>query len=268
MFDPSPSGSMTETAYLTLRDDIVSCRLKPGARVKIADLCTRIGANLSAVREALARLLADRLVISEPQKGFQITPVSTKDLTDLALARLEVELLCLRSSMAHAGIEWESRLVGALHRIRRTQVHIDDDPNTLNEEFLKTAEQYFATLMSAADNEWLLRVRQQLYTQYERYRRLTMIGYPNRDMYKEFSDLTDAALSGDLPLAESRLRGLIAPTPQLLDSLMTKVDLAASLAKTAAPPTEPKPPRAVVKAAPRKKAAPKRRGAAKATAAG
>jgi DNA-binding GntR family transcriptional regulator len=228
---------MTEAVYIELRNDIVSCRLKPGARVKIADLCARLGTNLSAVREALARLLADGLVVSEPQKGFQIAPVSTKDLSDLAFARLEIDLLCLRAALANASIDWESGLVAALHRIRRTQVHEGDDPNTLNSEFLRAAEQYFEAMMSSAGNEWLLRLRRQLYTQYERYRRLTMIGYANRDMYKEFSDLTDAALSGNVGLTETRLRDLISPTEQFLNSLMTKVDIAA---RTSKPLTQPK----------------------------
>lgn len=225
------AGSATETAYLQMRSDIVSCRLKPGSRLKIADLCAHLGTNLSAVREALARLLADGLVVSEPQKGFQVAPVSTKDLSDLAYARLEIDLLCLRAALASPSIDWESGLVAALHRIRRTQVHTDEDPNALNPEFLRAAEQYFEAMMSTAGNEWLLRVRRQLYTQYERYRRLTMIGYPNRDMYREFSELTDAALAGDVALTEARLRKLITPSEQLLNSLPTKVDIAARVSR-------------------------------------
>ena len=153
----SNPGSQTEAAYIALRDDIVSCRLKPASRVKIADLCAHLNTNLSAVREALARLQADGLVVSEPQKGFRIAPVSTKDLSDLAFARIEIDLLCLRAALANATIDWESALVAALHRVRRTQVHINDDPNTLNPEFLGAAEQYFEAMMSSAGNEWLQR---------------------------------------------------------------------------------------------------------------
>ena len=226
-----PPSSLTESAYIALRDEIVSCRLKPGMRVKIADLCNHLGTNLSAVREALARLLADGLVISEPQKGFQIAPISSKDLSDLAFARLEVDLHCLRAAMAHGGLDWETRLVAALHRIRRTDVHADGDPHTLNDDFLKAAERYFEALMSAGANQWLLRVRQQLYTQYERYRRMTMIGYPDRDMYNEFNLLTEAVLAGNQPLAEARLRELIEPSRQFLDSLLDKAELVARSSK-------------------------------------
>lgn len=218
------AGSLTEAAYQALRADILSCRLKPGTRVKISALCERIDANLSAVREALSRLLADGLVVSEPQKGFQVAPISVKDLNDLAFARTEVELLCLRCAMARGGIEWESRLVAAFHRLSRTSEHTEDDDHALNEAYLKAAEEYFEAMMSACDNEWLLRLRRQTYIQYERYRRLTVVGtLGRRDLHREFQDLMDAVLAGDAQLAETRLRAMITPRQDFIDSLEAAV---------------------------------------------
>lgn len=218
------AGSLTEAAYQALRADILSCRLKPGTRVKISALCERIDANLSAVREALSRLLADGLVVSEPQKGFQVAPISVKDLNDLAFARTEVELLCLRCAMARGGIEWESRLVAAFHRLSRTSEHTEDDDHELNEAYLKAAEEYFEAMMSACDNEWLLRLRRQTYIQYERYRRLTVVGtLGRRNLHREFQDLMDAVLGGDAQLAETRLRAMITPRQDFIDSLEAAV---------------------------------------------
>lgn len=214
------AGSLTEAAYQALRSDILSCRLRPGTRVKISALCDRIGANLSAVREALSRLLADGLVISEPQKGFQVAPISVKDLNDLAFARTEMELLCLRAAMARGGIEWESRLVAAFHRLSRTSEHTEHDDHELNEVFLKAAEEYFEAMMSACDNEWLLRLRRQTYMQYERYRRLTVTGtMGRRNLRKEFQELLDAVLAGDIPFAETKLREMITPSDEFVASL-------------------------------------------------
>ncbi|HET6526371.1 GntR family transcriptional regulator [Sphingopyxis sp.] len=237
----SASGSLTEAAYQTLRSDILSCRLRPGTRVKISALCERVDANLSAVREALARLLADGLVVSEPQKGFQIAPISVKDLNDLAFARTEVELLCLRCALRHGGIEWESRLVAAFHRLSRTSEHTEDDDHELNETYLKAAEEYFEAMMSACDNEWLLRLRRQTYVQYERYRRLTVVGtMGRRNLHKEFRELMDAVLAGDAELAEKRLRAMITPSREFVESLEEAV---AAPAKKASPAPKRRSPR-------------------------
>lgn len=217
---PAISGSLTEEVYQTLRGDILSCRLKPGTRVKISALCERVGANLSAVREALSRLLADGLVVSEPQKGFQVAPISVKDLNDLSFARTEMELLCLRCAMARGGIEWEARLVAAFHRLSRTSEHTEADDQELNETYLEAAQEYFEAMMSACDNEWLLRLRRQTYMQYERYRRLTVTGtIGRRDLHKEFRELMDAVLAGDVALAEGRLRAMITPSEAFVNSL-------------------------------------------------
>ena len=61
--------NLTQSAYELLRADILSCRLPPGSKLKIQELCTRYAVGLGAIREALSRLTSEGLVIAEPQRG-------------------------------------------------------------------------------------------------------------------------------------------------------------------------------------------------------
>ena len=54
-----PAGStLTQNVYQRLRADLLACRLMPGQKLKIEELCERLSAGSSAVREALSRLAA------------------------------------------------------------------------------------------------------------------------------------------------------------------------------------------------------------------
>ena len=96
---PPSSQSLTQGTFEVLRADVLASRLRPGERLKINQLCDRLGVSLSAVREALSRLTAEGLVIAEPQRGFRVAPISVDELCDLTRVRIEIEAMCLRSAV-------------------------------------------------------------------------------------------------------------------------------------------------------------------------
>ena len=69
------SSSLTQGAYEALRGDLLACRILPGSRLKIQELCSRLSVSLGAIREALSRLSSESLVIAEPQRGFRVAPL-------------------------------------------------------------------------------------------------------------------------------------------------------------------------------------------------
>src|ERR1700678_3888046 len=93
-------ASLTQAAYLRLRADLLACRIRPGERVKINDVCRQFAVSLGAVREALARLTSEGLVVAEPQRGFRAAPITADELRDLTMVRIEIEGLCLRRAVA------------------------------------------------------------------------------------------------------------------------------------------------------------------------
>src|SRR5580704_15575985 len=121
------SPNMTQGAYEGLRADLLACRILPGKKLKIQDLCDRFSVSLGAIREALSRLTSDGLVVSEPQRGFRAAPISVAELQDLTMVRIEIESLCLRRAIVVGTVDWESRLVAAFHRLSRTPERVPSD---------------------------------------------------------------------------------------------------------------------------------------------
>lgn len=63
------SGLATQ-AYEALREQILDQTIRPGARLNIDQLTAALGVSSSPIREALARLLSERLVSFEPYIGY------------------------------------------------------------------------------------------------------------------------------------------------------------------------------------------------------
>jgi DNA-binding GntR family transcriptional regulator len=212
-FDPA-RPSQTEDVYEQLRAALLEWRYLPDQKLKISDLCAEVRGSLGAVREALSRLRAEGLVVSESYKGFYVAPVSASDLRNLTRARVDIERLCLASSLANGDFEWEGRLVALLHQLTR-QSPVDPTADAI-EEWSRLHSAFHDTLVSACDNPWLLRMHRMLHEQSERYRRLVLklnAGLEPgsrkrivRDTAKEHRELLDAALARDV----ARLNDLMA----------------------------------------------------------
>jgi DNA-binding GntR family transcriptional regulator len=211
---PTSFGNLTENTYSILRADILACRLRPGQQLKIHEICSRLRVSPGAVREALSRLSAEELVVSKAQKGFRVAPVRVDDLEDLTRTRIEIECMCLRRAIANGGIEWETRLVAASHRLGRISSPLDSD------EWAHAHAEYHLALVEACDSVWSLRLRAQLYAQSERYRRLSLsAARTERDVDAEHRALVKAALARDAGTACTLLADHLALTAALVRAL-------------------------------------------------
>jgi len=211
------AASLTEHAFQQLRADLLSCRIAPGERMKIAELCLRLGVSLGAVREALSRLVADGLVVNEPQRGFRAMPISPSHLLDLTSARIDIETLCLQRSLAQGDLRWESTLLAALHELNHTAQFQHGETQMVSDAWGAAHERFHAALVSACDNAILLQIRRQLYDQSERYRRLSVpLAETDRDLAAEHSALATAALARDAAQIQQRIAQHLNTTTQIL----------------------------------------------------
>lgn len=188
--------SLTEEVYEALRADVLSCRVPPGERLKISQICSARSFSLGAVREALARLTSEGLVVAESHKGYRAAPVSIEDLQDLTSTRVDVEAACLRRAIQHGDVEWETGIVAAFHRLFRTPERAHGDVDRLSDEWASAHKEFHLALASACDSAWRLRLRALLYDQTERYRRLSVpAAHQKRNLQAEHRAIMEATLA-------------------------------------------------------------------------
>ena len=88
---PTPSVSLAETAYLQLKERILTLQLRPGMFLNELALSEMLGIGRMPVHQAVQRLKVDGLVEVIPRKGLVIRPDSLKDMLSLLEARLAME---------------------------------------------------------------------------------------------------------------------------------------------------------------------------------
>lgn len=161
----------TEEAYERLKADLLRSRIAPGVPLVVAGLKARYGLGWTPLREALSRLEAEGLVISEHNRGYRVAPVSAAAIRDLQLARRTVEETLLARSIEAGDADWEARIVAAHHRLSLTpppEPGADDAGMSLWEE---RHDAFHAALLSAGRSDSLARFQQQITEQLQRHHR-------------------------------------------------------------------------------------------------
>ncbi|WP_315832246.1 GntR family transcriptional regulator [Bradyrhizobium prioriisuperbiae] len=204
--DAAGPRTLTSAVYEQLRRDILSARLSPGQKLHIAHLSKGFGVSLAATREALSRLVADGLVRAADQRGFHVSPVSIADLQDITRTRIDIEGLALRRSIEFGGRDWQAAVEAAFAALLAVPYRDPSDPKIHNEPWLVRHRMFHRTLVSACDSPWLLRFRDTLYEQSERYRQLSIPVDPGlRDVDSEHRQIVDAVLRRDSDAAVAAL---------------------------------------------------------------
>jgi GntR family transcriptional regulator, carbon starvation induced regulator len=223
----TPSRSRTAETYVALRNMIVGAQYRPGDHLRIAKIAAEHGVNPSAVREAFSRLTSEGLVLSLPQRGFIVAPVSRKDLIDLTEVRITVESTCLRQSIELGDVEWEATLMAVTHKLAAASVALKgprDAPERL--KWHRLHEQFHDVLVAACPNEQWLQMRRQLYVSSERYRRLSgPFAEVDRDIQAEHAAICEAALARDPDSAVNLMRDHLQTTTDILLNSKIAVDL-------------------------------------------
>lgn len=188
--------TQSDTVFRYVRSHILEGTYMPGAKLKLNDLARSCEVSLGAVREALSRLSADGFVVPESQKGYRVADISPEELVDLTNVRVSIEGLCLRASIERGDIEWEAGVVAAYHRLTRLSEPSADDPLRVNESWSIAHGEFHYRLVCACGSPTLLRIREQLYAQAERYRRLSLpLKTSARDVDGEHKAIMEATLA-------------------------------------------------------------------------
>ena len=194
--------TLIESAYRQLRRDIVDGNLKPGQKLRVEHLKSAYQVSSGTLREALALLVSDSLVVSQGQRGFRVTPMSLADLQDLTRMRVLLENEAMRESIRVGADDWEAQLVSAFHRLSLAEQRLRADAARNFDDWESCNRQFHEALVGACRSRWLLRMRSLLYQQSERYRRVSAVkGSPPVEVHDEHNAIFEAALARNADMA-------------------------------------------------------------------
>lgn len=162
------SDESRRNIYQSLRRDLIEGRFEPGQKLAIDALKQRYGVGLSPLREALNRLAATGLLHQSHQRGFRVPELSRENLDDVSNLRRELESRALAQAIERGDQEWEVTLVAALHRLKQAEPMFDTDAH---DQWEQMHSHFHRALIAGCGSRWRLRFIEQLYDQFDRYRR-------------------------------------------------------------------------------------------------
>lgn len=194
--------------YETLRTDILQGEFEPGSKLRMETLKTRYNSGVNVLRESLARLSIEGLVDSEDQKGFRIANLSMERLNELTQLRILLECEGIRLSLVQGGVEWESNLVAAHHKLRYMEGKMREDQEAYFHAWHQCDYEFHAALIAACGSTLHQHYHKQIYDQFRQYvvSELKQQGFRGVDIVDEHGKIVDAAITGDAELCIQQIR--------------------------------------------------------------
>lgn len=96
-----PSGRASDRAYRQLHAEILDGTLPPGLGLGEVEQAARLGVSRTPLREALARLASDGLVVASGGRGVVVAEISGEDVDALFEMRTCLEAEAARLAAAH-----------------------------------------------------------------------------------------------------------------------------------------------------------------------
>ncbi|RZP26434.1 MAG: GntR family transcriptional regulator [Alphaproteobacteria bacterium] len=197
--------SVTENIFKKIKYDIVFGNLEPDQKLKLNLLQTEYNVSISILREVLNRLCGDGFIIYKVQKGFFVSPISKKDLYEIADLRITLETHALEISIKNKDYEWEAELLGAYHKLNHAENELEK--NNLNAKSLWTKydAEFHQMLIKKCNSLNLIRIHEVIFDKYLRYQ-LLILKYRGKESIKEHKDLLDYSLISNIQKAQNTLR--------------------------------------------------------------
>jgi DNA-binding GntR family transcriptional regulator len=158
--------SMVDNVTERLRHDLLAGAIKPGERIKVADLEKRFGVSHIPIREAVRRLESEGLIVAMPQRAAVAAGVDLEDLAGLYDLRRIIECDVIRRSANAMTDEQVAVVEQALENLEAV-ANEHDSPG-----FWELHRDFHWALLEPGASAWIQRVLDQIWLASQRYVRL------------------------------------------------------------------------------------------------
>jgi len=141
--------SLSQQAYQSIKQKIVSLELAPGSVINEPRLREELNLSRTPIREALQRLSQEKLILIAPRRGMFVSEISITDLQKLFEARLVLEPFAARHAAQRGTTEHWSRMEAVLTTVPAKDEEAD------NKKLITIDETCHQIIYEAADNPFL-----------------------------------------------------------------------------------------------------------------
>ncbi|MEM8729593.1 MAG: GntR family transcriptional regulator [Pseudomonadota bacterium] len=200
----------TPEIFDDLQRKLMTSELRPGEKLKPAELQGLYGCSANTVRDVLLRLSKVGLVDFEMQRGFRVRASTPERRRDVTKFRILLEQEGARLSMLHGGVGWEAKLTAAHHKLSHieSQIAQSDDLVSYLGLWSDAELEFHETLISSCDSPILRETYGDIYVQF----RQQMVGLERdfgtsyfQSIIDEHQAVLEAALNRDVEACKTAI---------------------------------------------------------------
>ncbi len=102
---------LKDKVYQSLRHEILTGKIPGGTHTTETSIAKHLNVSRTPVREAMQRLVQEKLIISLPRAGYIIETLTDEDIQDLFTTRFEIEVLVVKKAIQFITVD-ELNLLG------------------------------------------------------------------------------------------------------------------------------------------------------------
>ena len=133
---------ISEQVYHYLRNEVVTGRLAPGARVNMDELAERLKVSRMPIKEAIERLAGEGLLDVQARRGTFVSRLDPVELAETFEVRCALEVLAGKLALRHltkADLERLRELIAAMDKsTAKSDVHLHLEQNAAFHELILT----------------------------------------------------------------------------------------------------------------------------------
>ena len=206
----------SDWAYHELRRRILDGTLRPGSLLEKETVAAQLGTSTTPVREALRRLEAENLVISNAYKKVQVAALSETELLEIYSVRLVLDPFAARLAVEQATDDE----VAAVLRLVSGPL---GKPSSIDERIAANRE-FHRAIHYATHNRVLIEVLDSLWDRTDRYRAAQFrdsIALQDEKRDREHREIGHAFEARDGKLAEELTRSHVEDAANLISEITT-----------------------------------------------
>jgi DNA-binding GntR family transcriptional regulator len=198
--------NLPEQIFDLVRERIVSGSVPLDGPIRQDALANELGVSKIPLREALARLEQEGLLVSQPNRGFFVRSLNVEEAEEVYALRLKIEPDAVAAAARLANTVERTAARAALDALNRSIEEHSNDSGRLNRAF-------HLTLVKPAKQSLTLQIVERLHIMAERYVRkhLEPVGRDTR-ANEEHENILAAWLASDAPRVAELTRAHIATT--------------------------------------------------------
>ncbi|MBI2223171.1 MAG: GntR family transcriptional regulator [Acidobacteria bacterium] len=212
---------LVDLAYARIKREIIRCVLKPGALVTEQYLSSTYELGKGPVRAALVRLGHERLVRSVPRRGYEVAPITLRDVQELMDFRMLLESFTASRAAGRVDADLLTRIDA------RCRAGYRPGHTASEETLIRANREVHLAIARAAGNQ---RIANALAGVFDAMERVFYLGLSARDRSEEMStghaEFIEALASGNRELAERLAVEEVEESRQIVvDSLLRTSEL-------------------------------------------